>query len=702
MTTINQLRNIGIAAHIDAGKTTVTERILFFTGVTRKIGEVHDGQATMDFMKQEQERGITIASAAISCEWNGYWINIIDTPGHVDFTVEVERSLRVIDGMVAVFCAVAGVEPQSETVWGQADRYQIPRLAFVNKMDREGADFAGCVAAMAEQLDAQPIPLQLPIGAGANFYGMVNLIDLTAELFIPGTERQGIGKGGSSVLTEIIPPDLVQSVQVARKNMIEQLAEFDDELLDKYLSEQEISADLLWRAARGGVISAKFTPILCGAAYKNRGITFLLDAVGRLLPSPLDAGAVTGSNPDDPSQEYTRQPRPEEPLASLSFKIIHDPFVGQQTFTRIYSGTLAPGQMVYNATKGKKERIGRILRIHARERQDVKIAGPGDIVALVGLKTTTTGDTLCDAQQPILLERIHIPQTVISIAVKAANGTSDEALGKSLHKMALEDPSLVQETDEETREIVISGMGELHLEIVVDRLRTEFGVEVITSAPKVSYRETLTEEAKINHRLVKQTGGKGQFAHVVMRLVPNQGQGFEFESAVVGGRIPREFIPAVKNGCQDAMAEGIMAGFPVVDVKVVLEDGSFHAVDSSDLAFRTCASQAFKAAFLQAAPQLLEPTMKLEIASPDDYLGDVLGDLSRRRGKVTAMRRFRKGSQKISARVPLAEMFGYATTLRSLSSGRANYSMEFDAFTPMPSELAQKVIEATRRQKNTL
>ncbi len=694
MASIHQIRNIGIAAHIDAGKTTVTERILFFTGVTRKLGEVHDGQATMDFMKQEQERGITIASAAISCQWKDHWVNIIDTPGHVDFTVEVERSLRVADGMVAVFCAVSGVEPQSITVWNQAERYKVPRLAFVNKMDREGADFVACMESMDQQLDARPLALQLPIGAGAEFQGVVNLIDLNAEVL-----GEAPAEGGKPPpVIEEIPAGVRERALEARHAMIERLAEFDDELLERYLADGDegLPAEMLWRAARSGVLRGLYTPVLCGAAYRNRGVIPLLDAVVKLLPSPVDKGAVVGSDLGEAERVHSRRPSASEPLAALAFKIIHDPFVGQQTFTRIYSGEMAPGQLVYNATKGKKERIGRILRIHAKERKELKGAGPGDIVALVGMKLTTTGDTLCDPQQPLLLEKIHIPLSVISMAVRAESSKAEEAVGRALHKMALEDPSFSQHTDQETRETIISGMGELHLEIIVDRLRTEFGVEVETAPPKVSYRETITQPAEINHRLVKQTGGKGQFAHVIMRLEPNRGGGFEFQSAVTGGRVPREFIPAVKHGCEDAAANGVLAGYPAQDVKVVLLDGSYHAVDSSEMSFRTCASQAFKQAFLQAGPQLLEPTMKLEIASPDESLGDIIGDISRRRGKVTAMRRYRKGAQKISARVPLAEMFGYATTLRSLTSGRANYSMEFDAFTPVPAEQAQKILEAAR------
>ena len=698
ITSISRVRNIGIAAHIDAGKTTVTERILFFTGETHKLGEVHDGQATMDFMKQEQERGITIASAAISCGWDGHRINIIDTPGHVDFTVEVERALRVIDGMVAVFCAVAGVETQSETVWNQADRYKVPRLAFVNKMDRDGADFDGCVEAMRRQLDANPVALQLPLGAGPEYQGSVDLVSLRCDLPQENTTDAEQAVQRSQPL-ENLAPEVQQRALAARARMIEQLSEFDDELMECYLEEREIDAALIWRAARKGTIASLFTPVLCGAAYKNRGVHFLLDAICRLLPSPLEAGAIVGSDPDEPDRVKTRRPSVKEAFAALAFKANNDPFVGQQTFTRIYSGHLKQGQTVLNATRGRKERIGRILQIHAKERRELEQAGPGDIVALVGLKTTDTGDTLCDLKHPLLLEKIHLPECVISVAVRADSGKADEAMGRALHKLSREDPSLIIHTDEETAETIISGMGELHLEVVVDRLKTEYGVEVNTSAPRVSYRETLTRAADINHKLVKQTGGRGQFAHVVMRLEPNTGMGFEFQSTVVGGRIPREFIPAVRAGCQDAMAGGVVAGFPVVDVKVVLADGSAHTVDSSDMAFRTCASQAFKAAFQRAKPQLMEPTMKLEIASPDDYLGDVLADLNRRRCKVTGMRRYRKGSQKIAAEAPLAEMFGFATVLRSLSSGRANHSMVFLAYTPLPRDREEAVIKELHQQR---
>ncbi len=696
MSSIHKVRNIGIAAHIDAGKTTVTERILFFSGVTRRMGEVHDGQATMDFMQEEQQRGITIASAAISCEWNDHRINIIDTPGHVDFTVEVERSLRVIDGMVAVFCAVAGVEPQSETVWNQADRYRVPRLALVNKMDREGADFAACIASLGERLDARPLALQLPIGAGAEFDGAIDLIEQRAEV---ETDEPSPGNGGGWAALSTLPAELQQRAAAARREMIEGLAEFDDELMRRYLDDEAIEPALLWRAARRGTVASLFTPVLCSAAYKNKGIPLLLDTLCQLLPSPLDAGAIVGTDVDDPDRAVTRRPSPDDALAALSFKAIHDPFVGQQIFTRIYSGTLSQGQTVRNSTKGGRERIGRILQIEAKHRHEIKQAGPGAIVALVGLKNTTTGDTLCDEEAPLLLERIHVPNPVISMAIASNTREDDESLGKALRKVALEDPTFVFHNDDETRETIISGMGELHLEVTVDRLRREFGVAVTTSVPIVAYRETITKPVEINHRLVKQTGGRGMFAHIVMRVEPDPEGGFSFDSVVVGGHIPRNFMPSIKAGCEDALARGVVARYPVVGVKVVVVDGSTHTVDSSELAFRKCAAEAMTEAVRKAGPQLLEPTMKIEIAAPDACLGDVLADLGGRRSRVLGMRRYRKGSQKIDARAPLAEMFGYATTLRSLSSGRANCSMEFDGYTPLPEQLAAAVVTARRDRR---
>ncbi len=680
-------RNIGIAAHIDAGKTTVTERILFYTGVTRALGEVHDGTATMDFMKQEQERGITIASAAISTKWDGHEINIIDTPGHVDFTIEVERSMRVLDGICAVFCAVGGVEPQSETVWGQADRYHVPRIAFINKMDRAGADFFDVVGQMNERLDANAVAYQVPIGAEENFAGTVDLVTGKAWIF-----RDLEGEVGE------VPEDLKALVAEKRAVLLEKLAEYDDEIAELYLDEKEIPVELINRITRRCVLRSQVTPVFCGAAYQNKGVQKLLDAVCAYLPSPLDPPAVTGVDIDDPEKTHTRHPTSTDPFCALAFKIIHDPYVGQQTFVRTYSGVLKAGQTLLNATNGTKERVARIMRIHAKDRQEIPEVGPGDIVALIGMKDTHTGHTLCDTVSPLLLETVTIPETVISVKVSTETPKELEKLHQSLRKMSLEDPSFRVRVMERTSETVISGMGELHLEIIVDRLKTDFKVNAIVGAPSVEYRETITTECEHAYKHVKQSGGKGQFAHTVMRVEPNPGGGFEFVNHIVGGVIPSEFIPACKTGVMDAINNGIMADYPVVDVRVVLTFGSFHAVDSSEMAFRTCASICFKEAFMKARPTLMEPVMSVEIATPDDYIGDVVGDLNRRRGKVHNMRRFRKGAQKISAEVPLMEMFGYATTLRSVSSGRANYSMELDRYDALPAHMQTKVLEEAHKR----
>ncbi|HXK64963.1 MAG TPA: elongation factor G [Spirochaetota bacterium] len=685
---LKKLRNIGIAAHIDAGKTTVTERILYFTGVTRKLGEVHDGQAVMDFMKQEQERGITISSAAISCQWNGHSINIIDTPGHVDFTVEVERSLRVIDGLIAVFCAVGGVEPQSETVWNQADRYKVPRIAFINKMDRVGADFYEVVSQMDKYLDANPVPFQIPIGAEDNFEGCIDLVEQKAIVFNEN-ER----------LVVDIPQDYKDKANEARKNIIEKLADYDDEIMELYLAEQEVPAELIKKVGREATLKMLITPVLCGAAYKNKGIQLLLDAVVDYLPSPVDIGAVVGTDLNDSEKTHTRHPSVNEPFAALAFKLINDLYVGQQTFIRIYSGKLESGMQVFNSTKGKYERIGRIMRIRAKDREEISEAGPGDIVALIGMKYTKTGDTLCDPNHPLLLESIFVPPSVIDLQIMPTSKKEEEKLGIALHKLASEDPSFNVRVDEETGETIISGMGELHLEIMVDRLKEEFGLNVQVGEPSVAFRETITTEAQQETKFVKQTGGKGQYAHCVIRIEPNPAKGFEFVDHIKGGAIPNEYIPSIQKGIHAAMEEGILAGFPVVDVRVVLLDGSFHPVDSSDMAFRTCASICFKDAFMKAKPILLEPQMKIEVNTPDEYIGDVIGDLNKRRGKVEAMRRFRKGAQKVNGFVPLMEMFGYATTLRSLSSGRANYAMEFDKYVPLPREMQEKVLAKIKEKK---
>ncbi len=685
---LRKVRNIGIAAHIDAGKTTVTERILFFTGTTRKLGEVHDGQATMDFMKQEQERGITIASAAISCKWQDHTINIIDTPGHVDFTIEVERSLRVIDGMIALFCAVAGVEPQSETVWNQADRYKVPRIAFINKMDRIGADFYECVNQLDRDLDANPVPFHIPIGAEDSYAGSIDVIERKAVIF----------KEFERIVVDV-PEEFRQECENARLAVVEKLADFSEEIAELYLAEKEVPSDLIKKVAREATIKMLITPVFCGSAYKNKGIHVLLDSIVEYLPSPVDKGAVVGNDISNPEKTHSRHPSPNDPFCALAFKLIHDPYVGQQTFIRIYSGKLTSGMQVYNATKDENERIGRILRIHAKDREEISEANTGDIVALIGMKYTTTGDTLCDEKNPLLLESIFIPPAVVDLKVQAPSKKEEEKLGIALRKLAMEDPSFKVRVDEETNETIISGMGELHLEIIVDRLKHEFSVEAIVGEPAVAYRETITTEATANTKFAKQTGGKGQYAHCEIRIEPNGGKGFEFVDHIKGGVIPTEYIPAIQKGIIKTMEEGILANFPVVDVRVVLLDGSYHEVDSSEMAFRTCASMCFKEAFRKASPILLEPLMEVEINTPDDYIGEVVGDINRRRGRVESMRRFRKGAQKINAFVPLSEMFGYANQLRNITSGRANYSMEFSRYVPLNKDLQEKVLKKLNEAK---
>lgn len=686
--TLTKLRNIGIAAHIDAGKTTVTERILFFTGINRKIGEVHDGQATMDFMKQEQERGITIASAAITCKWKESQINIIDTPGHVDFTVEVERSLRVIDGMVALFCAVGGVEPQSETVWNQADRYKVPRIAFINKMDRSGADFNEAVSMMDQYLDANAVPFQLPMGSEENFSGIIDIIERKAYLF-----------ENDDFSSSPVPADYIKLCEEARNRFIEKIADFDDSVMEMYLEGKEIPAEILKKAARAATLKLLITPVFCGAAYKNKGIQLLLDAVVDFLPSPVDVGAVVGIDIDDPEKSHTRTPSPKAPFAALAFKLIHDPYVGQQTFVRIYSGSLRSGMQLLNATKGKTERTGRIFKIHAKDREEINEAGPGDIVALIGMKLTKTGDTLCDLEHPISLENILIPPPVIELKVSPKLRKEQGKFGEALHKLTTEDPSFCVRYDEETDETIISGMGELHLEIMIDRLKHEFNLEVEIGEPSVAYRETISREVEHEFRYAKQSGGKGQFAQVEIRMEPNEGNGYEYIDRIKGGAVPTEYVPSVDKGIQKTMERGILAGFPVVDVKVVLLDGKFHPVDSSDLAFQTCGSICFKEGFMKANPILLEPVMKIEINTPDDYIGDVVGNLNRKRGKIESMRRYRKGSQKLVGFVPLMEMFGYATQLRNISSGRANYSMDFYKYLPVSKELQAEILKKLEEKK---
>lgn len=686
---ITKLRNIGIAAHIDAGKTTVSERILFFTGVNRKIGESHDGQATMDFMKQEQERGITIASAAITTYWNDHQINLIDTPGHVDFTVEVERSLRVINGMIAVFCAVGGVEPQSETVWNQADRYRVPKIAFINKMDRTGADFADVVQQLNDNLDANAIPFQVPIGSEDQFEGMIDLIKMKAYYF---DETKSYEKE--------IPESEMARATSARAELIAALADFDEEIADLYLEEKEVPEQLMMKAAREATMKLLITPVFCGAAYKNKGIQLLLDAIVNYLPSPIDAGVVVGTDVHDEAKTITRNPSAKEPFSALAFKLINDPYVGQQTFIRIFSGTLTGGMQLYNSSKMKYERTGRIFRIKAKDREEIKEAGPGDIVALVGMKVTRTGDTLCDPDQPLHLESIHIPPSVIELKVLPKARKESEKLGEALSKLINEDPSFRARYDDETEETIISGMGELHLEVIVDRLKQEFKVDVEVGKPAVSYRETLTKEVESNYRYVKQTGGKGHYAHTIIRFEPNEALGYEFVDKVKGGNVPNEYIGSVDKGIKKGMEKGPLAGFPVVDVKAVLLDGSAHVVDSSDMAFQLCAAMSFKEAFMKGKPILLEPVMKIEINTPDDYIGNVTGDFNKRRGRILSMRRYRKGSQKLNGYVPLMEMFGYATVLRNLSSGRANFSMEFFEYQPMPASIQEEVLKQLEEKKS--
>ncbi len=680
-------RNIGFVAHIDAGKTTTTERVLYYTGRTHKIGEVHEGTATMDFLPQEQERGITITSAATTCFWKGHKINIIDTPGHVDFTIEVERSLRVLDGAVVIFCAVGGVEPQSETVWRQANKYKVPRLAFVNKMDRLGANFERVVEEIKTRLGATPLPLQIPIGAEDSFVGVVDLIGMKAIVW----EEETLG---AKYHFEEIPAELRDKAEEYRTNLLETLADINDEIMEKYLEGEEISEEEIKKAVREGTLAFKIVPVLCGSAFKNKGVQPLLDAIVDYLPSPLDIPPVKGYNPETGEVEE-RVTDPDQPLAALAFKIMADPYVGTLTFLRIYSGKLESGVTVYNSTKRKRERIGRLVRMHAKHREEISSAEAGDIVAALGLRVTTTGDTLCDETRPIELERLEIPDPVISIAVEPKTKADQEKLANALQKIALEDPSFRVQTDQETGQTLIWGMGELHLEIIVDRLVREFKVGVNVGRPEVAYKETITTSAEAEGKYIKQTGGRGQYGHVKLVLEPNPGKGFEFISEIVGGAIPKEFIPAVEKGVKEAMEQGVLAGYPVVDVRVRLVDGSYHEVDSSELAFAIAGSLGFKEAAKKANPVLLEPIMKLEVVTPEEYLGDVLGDISSRRGKVEGMDA--RGNVKvIRAFVPLAEMFGYATQLRSLTQGRANFTMQFSHYEKVPAHLAEEIIKKAK------
>jgi elongation factor G len=681
---LTKIRNIGIMAHIDAGKTTTTERILFYTGKVHRMGEVHDGAATMDWMVQEQERGITITSAATSCEWRNHQINIIDTPGHVDFTVEVERSLRVLDGAVAVFCSVGGVEPQSETVWRQADKYGVPRLAFINKMDRVGADFFRGMEMIRTRLGANPVALQVPIGSEDSFSGIVDLIEEKAFVYTDDL--------GTRTEAEEIPADLVDVVSEYRSKMLEALAEFDDELMVKYLEGETIPVEDVRAAVRKGTLSAMITPVLCGSSFKNKGVQLLLDAVVDYLPSPLDLPPIKGTIPGQDT-EIDRKFSDNEPFSALAFKIMADPYVGKLAFFRVYSGTLKTGSYVLNSTKNKRERVGRILRMHANHREDIDTVYTGDIAAVVGLKDTTTGDSLCDEKNPILLESMEFPEPVIDIAIEPKTKADQDKLGLSLARLAEEDPTFRVHTDEETGQTIISGMGELHLEIIVDRLLREFKVEANVGKPQVAYRETIRQAVKTEGKFVRQSGGRGQYGHVWLELQPLEpGSGFQFENKIVGGVVPREYIAPVETGVKDAMQSGILAGYPVVDVKVTIFDGSYHDVDSSEMAFRIAGSMAFKEGAQKAKPVLLEPIMKVEITTPEEYMGDIMGDFNSRRGRIEGMEN-RPGAQVIRGFVPLSEMFGYATAIRSASQGRAVYSMHFSHYEEVPKNIAETIIQ---------
>ena len=680
---LKDTRNIGIMAHIDAGKTTTTERILFYTGVNHKIGEVHEGAATMDYMEQEQERGITITSAATTAFWNGNRINIIDTPGHVDFTVEVERSLRVLDGAVAVFSAVDGVQPQSETVWRQADKYNVPRMAFLNKMDRVGADFNMCVNDIKEKLGGNGVPVQLPIGAEDTFEGVIDLITMKEYLF--KDETMGADYDISDVREE-----LLEDAQVAREFMLESVVETDDELMEKYFGGEEISEEEIRKAIRKATISGIVVPVLCGTAFKNKGIQPLLDAVVAYMPSPVDIGAVKGINPKT-EEPMERQPSDDEAFSALAFKILTDPFVGRLSFFRVYSGVLNKGSYVLNSTKGKKERMGRLLQMHANKREELDKVYSGDIAAAVGLKDTTTGDTLCDDQKPIILEKMEFPDTVIQIAVEPKTKADQEKMGTALAKLAEEDPTFKVTTNQETGQTLISGMGELHLEIIVDRMKREFKVEANVGKPQVAYRETISGNSDVEEKYAKQSGGRGQYGHVKIRVEANPDKGYEFINEVTGGAIPREYIPAVDKGIQEALEAGVVAGYPVQDIKVTLYDGTYHEVDSSEMAFKIAGSMAIKKAMRAASPILLEPIFKVEVTTPEEYMGDVIGDLNSRRGQVSGMTD-RNNAKIINAQVPLAQMFGYATDLRSKTQGRASYSMEFEKYVQVPNNIAQQIV----------
>ncbi|AKC95074.1 elongation factor G [Sneathia vaginalis] len=681
---LKDTRNIGIMAHIDAGKTTTTERILFYTGVNHKIGEVHDGAATMDYMEQEQERGITITSAAITCFWKKHRINIIDTPGHVDFTVEVERSLRVLDGAVAVFSAVDGVQPQSETVWRQADKYHVPRIAFFNKMDRTGANFEMCVDDIKKKLGGNGIPIQLPIGAEEHFEGIIDLITEKEYIFHDETM-------GADYEIRDVRPELKDAVEEARHNLIEAVVETDDALMEKFFADEPISEEEIKVALRKATIDGIVVPVTCGTAFKNKGIQPLLDAIVAYMPSPLDIPSIEGINPKTDAEEV-RHPSDSEKFSALAFKIVTDPFVGRLSFFRVYSGMLQKGSYVLNSTKGKKERMGRLLLMHANKREELEEVYTGDIAAAVGLKDTTTGDTLCDESAPIILENMEFPDPVISVAVEPKTKADQEKMGTALSKLAEEDPTFVVTANQETGQTVISGMGELHLEIIVDRMKREFKVEANVGKPQVAYRETILSNSDVEEKYIKQSGGRGQYGHVKIKVEPNKDKGYEFINEITGGVIPREYIPAVDKGIQEALQAGVVAGYPVQDVKVTLYDGSYHEVDSSEMAFKIAGSLAIKSALKQAQPILLEPIFKVEVTTPEEYMGDVIGDLNSRRGQVSGMND-RNNAKIIDAHVPLSEMFGYATDLRSKTQGRASYSMEFEKYVQVPKNISDKVVE---------
>ncbi len=684
-TPIEKIRNIGIAAHIDAGKTTTTERILYYTGISHKIGEVHEGAATMDWMEQEKERGITITSAATTCFWKDHQINIIDTPGHVDFTIEVERSMRVLDGAVAVFCAVGGVQPQSETVWRQANKYHVPRIVFVNKMDRIGADFYNVENQIRERLKANPVPIQIPIGAEDNFRGVVDLVEMKGIVWDDETM-------GAKYNVIDIPEELKAKAEEYREKLVEAVAETDDELMEKYLGGEELTKEEIKKGIKKGTLDMTITPMLCGSAFKNKGVQTLLDAVVDYLPAPTEVTWIKGIDPKT-GEEVEIEPTDEGPFAALAFKIMTDPFVGQLSFIRVYRGQISSGSYVLNSTKEKKERVGRLLKMHANKREEIKELPAGEIGAVVGLKYTLTGDTLCDENNPVILEKMEFPEPVISVAVEPKTKADQEKMATALAKLAEEDPSFRVHTDEETGQTIISGMGELHLEIIVDRMKREFKVDAEVGQPQVAYRETIKAPVEQEYKYAKQSGGRGQYGHVFIKLEPQEpGKGYEFVNAITGGVIPKEYIPAVDKGIQEAMQNGVVAGYPVVDVKATLYDGSYHDVDSSEMAFKIAGSMAFKEAAKKANPILLEPIMKVEVEVPEEYMGDVIGDINRRRGQVASMED-RAGNKIVTAMVPLAEMFGYSTDLRSFTQGRGTYSMEFDHYEEVPKNVAEEIVK---------